>query len=33
VHATMDGLTKLTTRERLALERGVPVEAIGGGRG
>ncbi|MGH7458882.1 MAG: 30S ribosomal protein S5 [Longimicrobiaceae bacterium] len=33
VHATMDGLTRLTTRERLAEERGVPVEALGGGRG
>ncbi len=33
VHATMDGLTSLTTREQLAAERGVPVEALGGGRG
>ena len=33
VLATMDALTHLTTRERLAMERGVPVEAIGGGRG
>jgi small subunit ribosomal protein S5 len=33
VHATMDALTNLTTREQLALERGVPVEALGGGRG
>jgi small subunit ribosomal protein S5 len=32
VHATMDGLTRLTTREQLARERGVPVEALGGGR-
>jgi small subunit ribosomal protein S5 len=31
VHATIDGLTRLTTREQLARERGVPVEAIGGG--
>jgi small subunit ribosomal protein S5 len=33
VHATMDALQNLTTREQLALERGVPVEAIGGARG
>jgi len=33
VHATIDGLTRLTTREQLARERGVPVEAIGGARG
>jgi small subunit ribosomal protein S5 len=33
VHATIDALTNLTTREQLALERGVPVEALGGGRG
>ena len=33
VLATMDALTRMTTRERLALERGVPVEALGGGRG
>jgi small subunit ribosomal protein S5 len=33
VHATMDALTSMTTREQLALERGVPVEALGGGRG
>jgi small subunit ribosomal protein S5 len=33
VLATMDGLTSLTTREQLATERGVPVEAIGGARG
>ncbi len=33
VHATMDALTNLTTREQLAIERGVPVEALGGGRG
>jgi small subunit ribosomal protein S5 len=32
VHATIDGLTRLTTREQLARERGVPVEAIGGVR-
>jgi len=30
VRATMDGLQRLTTREQLARERGVPVEAIGG---
>jgi small subunit ribosomal protein S5 len=33
VLATMDGLTKLTTREQLARERGVPVEALGGALG
>jgi small subunit ribosomal protein S5 len=33
VHATIDALTNLTTREQLALERGVPVEALGGSRG
>jgi small subunit ribosomal protein S5 len=33
VHATMDGLTHLTTREQIARERGIPVEALGGGRG
>jgi len=33
VLATMDGLTSLTTREQLAAERGVPVEALGGARG
>jgi small subunit ribosomal protein S5 len=33
VHATMNGLTNLTTREQLARERGVPIEAIGGHRG
>jgi small subunit ribosomal protein S5 len=33
VLATMDALTHLTTRERLAAERGVPVEALGGSRG
>lgn len=33
VHATMDGLTRLVTRERLAMERGVPVAALGGARG
>ena len=31
VHATMDALTQLTTREQLAMERGVPVEALAGG--
>jgi small subunit ribosomal protein S5 len=33
VLATMDALTRMTTRERLAMERGVPVEALGGVRG
>ena len=33
VLATMDALTNLTTREQLAAERGVPVEALGGARG
>jgi small subunit ribosomal protein S5 len=33
VLATMDALTHLTTRERLAAERGVPVEALGGAHG
>jgi small subunit ribosomal protein S5 len=33
VHATMDALTHLTTREQIALERGIPVEALGGARG
>jgi small subunit ribosomal protein S5 len=33
VLATMDALTHLTTREQLAMERGIPVEAMGGGRG
>jgi len=33
VHATMDALQNLTTREQLAVERGVPVEALGGARG
>jgi len=33
VHATMDALTHLTTREQVALERGIPVEALGGVRG
>lgn len=33
VLATMDALTQLTTRERLAAERGVPVEALGGAHG
>lgn len=32
VHATIDALTNLTTREQLARERGVPVEALGGAR-
>jgi small subunit ribosomal protein S5 len=32
VHATMDALQSLTTREQLAIERGVPVEALGGAR-
>ena len=31
VHATMDALQNLTTREQLAQERGIPVEALGGG--
>ncbi|MQA90686.1 MAG: 30S ribosomal protein S5 [Gemmatimonas sp.] len=30
VRATIDGLQRLTTREQLARERGVPVEALGG---
>jgi len=29
VHATMDALQRLTTREQLARERGIPVEALG----
>jgi small subunit ribosomal protein S5 len=33
VHATMDALTNLTTREQIARERGVPVEALGGAHG
>jgi small subunit ribosomal protein S5 len=33
VLATMDALTSLTTREQLARERGIPVEALGGTRG
>jgi len=33
VRATIDGLTKLVTVEQVALERGVPVEAIIGGGG
>ena len=33
VLATMDALTNLTTREQLARERGIPVEAMGGARG
>ena len=32
VLATMDALTHLTTREQLAAERGVSVEALGGGQ-
>ena len=31
VHATMDALQSLTTREQLAQERGIPVEAMAGG--
>jgi len=33
VRATMDGLTHLVTAERVAAERGVPVEALGVRRG
>jgi small subunit ribosomal protein S5 len=33
VGATMDALQNLTTREQLAMERGVPVESLGGTRG
>jgi small subunit ribosomal protein S5 len=33
VLATMDALGQLTTREQLAMERGIPVEALGGGNG
>ena len=33
VLATMDALTSLTTPERLAMERGVSVEALGGSNG
>ena len=33
VLATMDALTSLTTREQLAKERGIPVEALGGAHG
>jgi small subunit ribosomal protein S5 len=33
VRATLDGLTHLTTREQLARERGIPVEALGGKHG
>ncbi|CAN5825562.1 hypothetical protein BH23GEM7_BH23GEM7_02680 [soil metagenome] len=33
VLATIDGLSRLTTREQLAMERGIPVEALGGARG
>jgi len=31
--ATMDGLTRLVTREQVAAERGVPVQAVGVRRG
>src|SRR5688500_6060801 len=33
VLATMDALTSTTTREQLASGGGMPVEALGGGRG
>ena len=33
VHATIDALTHLTTREQIAMERGIPVDALGGARG
>ena len=33
VLATMDALQNLTTREQIALERGVPLESLGGARG
>jgi small subunit ribosomal protein S5 len=33
VLATMEALKGLTTREQLAAERGIPVEALGGSRG
>lgn len=33
VHATMDALTNLTTREQIAQERGITVEMLGGARG
>lgn len=33
VGATMDALQGLTTREQLAMERGIPVEMLGGARG
>jgi small subunit ribosomal protein S5 len=33
VLATMDGLTSLTTQEKLATERGISVEALGGRHG
>jgi small subunit ribosomal protein S5 len=33
VLATMDALQNLTTREQIALERGVPLESLGGVRG
>lgn len=33
VLATVNALTNLTTREQLAVERGIPVEALGGARG
>ena len=33
VRATMNGLTRLVTAEQAALERGIPVEALGVRRG
>ena len=33
VRATMDGLTRLVTREQAAEERGAPLESLGGRRG
>ena len=33
VRATLDGLTHLVTPEQIAIERGVPVETLGGPRG
>jgi len=33
VRATMDGLLHLVTADRVALERGIPVEALGVRRG
>ncbi|MBV9775030.1 MAG: 30S ribosomal protein S5 [Gemmatimonadetes bacterium] len=33
VHATMDALTHLTTREQVAMERGISVDMLGGARG